>query len=175
MREDDVPKAARWLVLPISSSAHHWICASDAVLPSRVRMVSAAHCAHALVADGVGIAAAAAAHRRSEQAERQKTVRLFAREMHADGAANFGADQMTARDPEGVEKPADVGGEFAGAPAIFGRLGEAPKPGMSIRTTRYLPARCGTQQVHAREDSELPCTMTTASGIVQGGPNQSSS
>ena len=43
MREDDAPSAARWLVLPINSSVHHLICSSDAELPSRDRIVSAAH------------------------------------------------------------------------------------------------------------------------------------
>jgi len=44
IRAEDAPCAERCAVLPISSSAHHVICASDAVLPSRDRMVSAAHC-----------------------------------------------------------------------------------------------------------------------------------
>jgi hypothetical protein len=49
---------------------------------------------HALEADQVGIAGAAAAHRRSEQAERLEAVRLIAAELHAGRSAVFGADQV---------------------------------------------------------------------------------
>ncbi len=99
----------------MSSSAHHRICASDAVLPSRARMVSVAHWRTPLARIEIGIAAAAAAHRRSEQAEREQPMRLVAGELHAGRAAVFGADQVAACDPERVEKAPDVGGELVGA------------------------------------------------------------
>ena len=44
MRADEAPNAARGLVLPMSSSVHHFIWSSDAELPRRARIVSAAHC-----------------------------------------------------------------------------------------------------------------------------------
>src|SRR5262252_2160161 len=49
MRAEDAPNAARGLAFPISSSVHHRTCAADAELPSRARMVSAAHCRTPLV------------------------------------------------------------------------------------------------------------------------------
>src|SRR5215471_1868700 len=49
MRAKEAPNAARGLAFPISSSVHHRTCAADAELPSRARMVSAAHCRTPLV------------------------------------------------------------------------------------------------------------------------------
>src|SRR5262249_16460695 len=49
MRAEEAPSAARGLAFPISSSVHHRTCAADAELPSRARMVSAAHCRTPLV------------------------------------------------------------------------------------------------------------------------------
>src|SRR6516162_437539 len=49
MRAEEAPNAARGLAFPISSSVHHRTCAADAELPSRARMVSAAHCRTPLV------------------------------------------------------------------------------------------------------------------------------
>jgi len=64
---------------------------------------------------------------------------------------------------------------FETAELIRGRERSRSTPGRSGRTTRYLPARCGTHWLHAREDSELPWIITIVSGVVHGGPNQLSS
>ncbi len=78
---------------------------------------------HAVGADGIGIAAAAAAERRPEQAQRRKAMGAVGGELHAGRAAIFGADQVAPPDGESIEKPPDIGREFAGAPAVSRRLG----------------------------------------------------
>src|SRR5262249_15972428 len=127
MRAEEAPNAARGLAFPISSSVHHRTCAADAELPSRARMVSAAHCRTpwpaVFGADAARVGAAAAAHGRSEQAKRVDSIRVLACELHANRSAVFGPDQMTGPDFQRIQEACDVGGELAGAPAVPGRLG----------------------------------------------------
>src|SRR5262249_50999963 len=50
-------------------------------------------------------------------------MRVLACELHANRSAVFGPDQMTGLDFQRIQEACDVGGEFAGAPAVPGRLG----------------------------------------------------
>ena len=94
----------------------------------------------ALGADQVCVAAAAAPHRRSEQAERAQAMRLVDREPHAGRAAILRADQMTGLDLERVEEAPDVGSKLGGAPAVVRRLGRFAEP-RQIRPDDAIVAR----------------------------------
>src|SRR5262249_4115897 len=74
-------------------------------------------------ADAVRVGAAAAAHGRSEQAERVDSMRVLACELHANRSAVFGPDQMTGLNSQRIQETCQVSGKLAGAPAVPGRLG----------------------------------------------------
>jgi hypothetical protein len=75
-----------------------------------------------LGADGIGIAAAAAAEWRAEQTERAEAMGVAGGELHAGRTPILGADQVAPLDGQRVEKASDVDGEFGRAPAVAGRL-----------------------------------------------------
>src|SRR6516164_2033516 len=102
-------------------------------------------------------------------------MRVLACELHANRSAVFGPDQMTGLNFQRIQETCDVGGEFAGAPAISGRLGRGAKARQVETNDTVLVRQMRHPRDQAREDSELPCTITTVSGTLHGWPNQSSS
>src|SRR6516165_7979464 len=60
-------------------------------------------------------------------------MRVLACELHANRSAVFGPDQMTGLNFQRIQETCDVGREFAGAPAVSGRLGRGAKARLTRR------------------------------------------
>src|SRR5215467_12421956 len=175
MRAEEAPNAARGLAFPISSSVHHRTCAADAELPSRARMVSAAHCRTPLVRM---LSALALPLPRTGDPNRQSESTRYGYSLASCMQTDppyLAPIRCQVRIFSASKKRATSAASSPALQLYPGGSVEAPKPGRSRRTTRYLSARCVTHETQAREDSELPCTITTVSGTLHGWPNQSSS
>ena len=129
IRADEAPNAARCAVLPMSSSAHHRICASVAVLPRRARIVSVAHCRTPLrrIASALPVPLPRTGDPKRHSESRR--CGCIAAELHAGGSAVFGADQVAGLDPKRIEKAPDIGRQLFRREAVVHRRGRCAEAG----------------------------------------------
>ena len=141
IRADEAPNAERCAVLPMWSSAHHRICASDAALPSRARMVSAAHCRTPLrrIASALPVPLPRTG---DPNGPGRQGDRLFAAELHAGRSAVLLCRSGGRIRCQGHRESARcrLPSSSAGPAVVRTAQDEAPKPGRSGRTTRNRAA-----------------------------------